>query len=320
MAVREAEVKDRDNQLNIESVEWNGLTWVSIEKPTEQEIQYLAKNYSFHPMDLDDCLSERQRPKVDVYKDYIFLIFHFSIWNRATRISRHDQVSVFVGEKYLITVHDGQLKTLVGLFRQCQTDEGARQQNLGNGSGYLLYRILDRTVDAYFPILDKVLAWMNDVEDIVFDERVSAAQELSVLRRDIITQRRILNSLRAVTNETETKIKRFTKIDLTVQFGDVMDHLNKICDTLDEAKETIEVFKDTDYVLSTERLNIIMRVLTIAGTVILPSIVVSSIYGMNIPLPGGIERGSLQAFLFLLAIMLVISGAMLYAFHRRHWI
>jgi len=320
MAVREAEVKDRDNQLNIESVEWNGLTWVSIEKPTEQEIQYLAKNYSFHPMDLDDCLSERQRPKVDVYKDYIFLIFHFSIWNRATRISRHDQVSVFVGEKYLITVHDGQLKTLVGLFRQCQTDEGARQQNLGNGSGYLLYRILDRTVDAYFPILDKVLAWMDDVEDIVFDERVSAAQELSVLRRDIITQRRILNSLRAVTNETETKIKRFTKIDLTVQFGDVMDHLNKICDTLDEAKETIEVFKDTDYVLSTERLNIIMRVLTIAGTVILPSIVVSSIYGMNIPLPGGIERGSLQAFLFLLAIMLVISGAMLYAFHRRHWI
>jgi len=320
MAVREAEVKDRDNQLNVESVEWNGLTWINIEKPTKREIDYLAKNYSFHPMDLDDCLSERQRPKVDVYKDYIFLIFHFSIWNRATRISRHDQVSVFVGEKYLITVHDGQLKTLVGLFRQCQTDEGARQQNLGNGSGYLLYRILDRTVDAYFPILDKVLAWMNDVEDIVFDERVSAAQELSVLRRDIITQRRILNSLRAVTNETETKIKRFTKIDLTVQFGDVMDHLNKICDTLDEAKETIEVFKDTDYVLSTERLNIIMRVLTIAGTVILPSIVVSSIYGMNIPLPGGIERGSLQAFLFLLAIMLVVSGAMLYAFHRRHWI
>lgn len=320
MAVREAEVKDRDNQLNVESVEWNGLTWINIEKPTKREIDYLAKNYSFHPMDLDDCLSERQRPKVDVYKDYIFLIFHFSIWNRATRISRHDQVSVFVGEKYLITVHDGQLKTLVGLFRQCQTDEGARQQNLDNGSGYLLYRILDRTVDAYFPILDKVLAWMNDVEDIVFDERVSAAQELSVLRRDIITQRRILNSLRAVTNETETKIKRFTKIDLTVQFGDVMDHLNKICDTLDEAKETIEVFKDTDYVLSTERLNIIMRVLTIAGTVILPSIVVSSIYGMNIPLPGGIERGSLQAFLFLLAIMLVVSGAMLYAFHRRHWI
>jgi len=320
MVVREAEVKDRDNQLNIESVEWNGLTWINIEKPTKREIDYLAKNYSFHPMDLDDCLSERQRPKVDVYKDYIFLIFHFSIWNRATRISRHDQISVFVGEKYLITVHDGQLKTLVGLFRQCQTDEGARQQNLGNGSGYLLYRILDRTVDAYFPILDKVLAWMDDVEDIVFDERVSAAQELSVLRRDIITQRRILNSLRAVTNETETKIKRFTKIDLTVQFGDVMDHLNKICDTLDEAKETIEVFKDTDYVLSTERLNIIMRVLTIAGTVILPSIVVSSIYGMNIPLPGGIERGSLQAFLFLLAIMLVVSGAMLYAFHRRHWI
>lgn len=320
MVVREAEVKDRDNQLNIESVEWNGLTWINIEKPTKREIDYLAKNYSFHPMDLDDCLSERQRPKVDVYKDYIFLIFHFSIWNRATRISRHDQVSVFVGEKYLITVHDGQLKTLVGLFRQCQTDEGARQQNLDNGSGYLLYRILDRTVDAYFPILDKVLAWMDDVEDIVFDERVSAAQELSVLRRDIITQRRILNSLRAVTNETETKIKRFTKIDLTVQFGDVMDHLNKICDTLDEAKETIEVFKDTDYVLSTERLNVIMRVLTIAGTVILPSIVVSSIYGMNIPLPGGIERGSLQAFLFLLAIMLVVSGAMLYAFHRRHWI
>ncbi len=320
MAIRETEVRDQGSQLNMESIEWNGLTWINITKPTKREIDYLAKNYSFHPMDLDDCLSERQRPKVDVYKDYVFLIFHFSVWNRVTRVSRYDQVSVFVGEKYLITVHDGQLRTLVSLFQQCQTDEKARQQNLGNGSGYLLYCILDRTVDAYFPILDNILAWIVDVEDIVFDENASASREISVLRRDIITQRRILHSLRAVTNEVETKIKQFTKIDLTVQFGDVMDHLNKICDTLDEAKETVEVFKDTDYILSAERLNHIMRILTIAGTVILPSVIVSSIYGMNIPLPGGIERGSLQSFLFLLAIMLVISGTMLYAFHRRRWI
>ncbi|MCJ7743075.1 MAG: magnesium transporter CorA family protein [Dehalococcoidales bacterium] len=320
MTLTQGKKAEQIEQLNIESIDLGDLTWINITKPTQREMDYLAKNFPFHPLDLDDCLSRKQRPKLDEYKDYLFFIFHFSVYNRATRVSTHDQVAVFISDKYLITVHSGQLKTLVELFRECQIDEEARRENLSNGSGYLLYRLLDRTVDAYFPILDKILSLMDDVEDSVFDENVESAQEVAILRRDIITQRRIMFPVRTVLAELENKLKRFTKTDISVYYGDLMDHMNKICETLDECKEIVEVFKDTDFVLSTDRLNRIMRILTVIATVVLPFLAISSLYGMNVHMPGGITSGSWVPFIVIMVVMAVIAGAMLYFFRHRRWV
>jgi magnesium transporter len=314
------EVTAEVQQPNIQSVTWGDLTWVNIEHPTERETGYLAQHYPFHPLDLDDCLSLKQRPKLDVYENYLFFIFHFSVYSQETRISTHGQVSTFIGEKYLITVHRGGLKPLVNLFRDCQTNEEAREQNFSHGSGYLLYRILDRMVDVYFPILDKILSLLEGVEDSVFDEKVEAAQELAILRRDIITQRRIIFPTRTVIAELEGKLKQYTTIDLSAYFGDLLDHINKACETLDECKEIIEVYKDADFVLGTERINRVMRILTILSSIVLPFLVVTSFYGMNIHLPGGITKGSFESFLILLAVMSLIAGVMLYFFHRKRWI
>ena len=123
------EVKKEEEQLNLESLTWGGLTWVNIEKPTERETEYLAQNYPFHPLDLDDCLSRIQRPKIDEYKDYLFLVFHFPVFNKEARVTASSQVSVFIGKDYLITLHKGELKPLVKLFRECQIDEESRQEN-----------------------------------------------------------------------------------------------------------------------------------------------------------------------------------------------
>ncbi len=309
------------DQGNIETVVWDDLVWTNITKPTTKEMDYLAKNFPFHPLDLDDCLSRKQRPKLDEYKDYLFFIFHYSVYNRETRISSHDQVAVFIGEKYLVTVHSGGLKAIGKLFRECQIDEETRQNNFQFGSGFLLYRILDRSIDAYFPILDRILSWTEEVEDRVFDENEEVATELSILRRDVITQRRIMFPSRQVIIELEPKLKKFTKMDITVYYGDLMDHFNKICDTLDEAREIIEVYKDTDFILGTDRMNGMMRMLTILSTIILPFLVVSSIYGMNILLPGGnTEGGNWLTFLALIVIMCAISVSMLIYFRKKRWI
>ncbi len=313
--------KQKEQALNMESVTWGDLTWINIVRPTEREMKYLADNYPFHPMDLEDCLSRRQQPKLDVYEGYLFFIFHFSVWDRASRVSRPDQVSVFIGDKYLITIHDGLLKTLVALFRQCQTDEETRRENLSHGSGYLLYRILDRVTDAYFPVLNSILAWVDDVEDAVFDENVSAVRELAVLRRDIITQRRIFHSIRPVYAVLENKIKRFCKIDITVQFGDLIDHVNKICEALDEAKEVVDLFKDTDNSFASERMNEILRVLTILATISTVLTFVVGFYGMNIPLPLGSDPGGHPlAWVLFLLLSILIAALMLLYFHRKRWI
>ena len=304
----------------IETVTWGDLTWVNIQSPTQREIDWLAQNYHFHPLALDDCLSRKQISKLDVFPGYLFFIFHYPLYHKETRIATKRQWSAFIGENYLVTVNTEEMKTLMALFRDCQANEDSRKEHFSNGSGFLLYRILDRAIDSYFPVLDKILSLMEDMEDIVFDEEVEAAKELSILRRDIITQRAVMFPTREIFTEMENKLKRFSKTDVTAYYNDLMDHMNKICSTLDECKEIIEVFKDTDYVLGTDRLNRVMRILTIFSTIILPFVAISSIFGMNVFAPGGIEKGSLTTFVILMVIMSVVAISMLIFFRRRRWI
>jgi magnesium transporter len=119
----------------------------------------------------------------------------------------------------------------------------------------------------------------------------------------------------------ENKLKRFSKTDVTAYYNDLMDHINRICATLDEAKEIIEVFKDTDFILATDRINRIVRVLNILATIMLPFIIVSSLYGMNVVLPGGLGTSrDFGSFFVLLAITALIAAGLLYFFRRRRWI
>ncbi len=313
-----SEVNKKEKQLNMESITWGDLIWINIERPTEQEIEYLAQNYPFHPLDLDDCLSRIQRPKIDEYKDYLFLVFHFPVFNKAARVTTPSQLSVFIGKNYLVTLHKGELKPLVKLFKECQKNEESQQENFSRGSGYLLYRIIDRLVDYSLPILNKIVDNIEEVEDNIFSDGMrGAVREISILRRDIISFRRIIWPMRAVISSLEPKIRRFTNMDLAVYFGDTVDHVDKIWDALDEYKEVIEGLNDTYDSLATNRTNEVMRILTAIGTVLLPLIVVTSIYGMNVPLP---FQHSPHALLLVLLATLIIIAAMLYFFRRQHWI
>jgi len=312
------QVKKKEG-LNLESITYGDLTWVNIEHPTEKETEYLARNYSFHPLDLDDCLSRIQRPKIDEYKDYLFLVFHFPVFYKETRVTASSQLSVFIGQGYLITLHKGELKPLVKLFKECQIDEEARQEHFGQGSSYLLYRIIDRLVDYCLPILNKIGENIEHTEDNVFSRRgmPRAIEDISMLRRDVIAFRRIIWPMRAVVGSMEPKVRRFTKTDLAVYFGDTVDHVDRIWDGLDEYKEIIEGLNDTHDSLANNRTNEIMRILTIVATIFFPITLIASIWGMNIPLP---FQHSNHSLLYIILIMVGIIGGMLYFFHRRRWI
>ena len=308
----------KEEQLNLDSLSWGDLTWVNIERPTERETEYLAQYYPFHPLDLDDCLSRIQRSKIDEYKGYLFLVFHFPVFNKEAEVTTPSQISVFIGEDYLITLHKGELKPLVKLFKECQIDEESRQEYFSQGSGYLLYRIIDRLVDYCLPIVNRIGDNIEDVEDNIFsNEMPRAIKEISILRRDVISFRRIIWPMRAVIGSLEPKIRRFTKMDLAVYFGDMVDHVDKIWDALDEYKEVIEGLNDTHDSLATNRTNEVVRMLTVIATILLPITVVASIYGMNISLP---FQNSSYALIFVFLIMLIIVGGMLYFFRRQRWI
>jgi len=314
-----AKVREKEKQLNLETVTWGDLTWVNIEPPTERETEYLAQNYPFHPLDLDDCLSRIQRPKIDEYKDYLFLVFHFPVYNVEARVTSPSQLSVFIGKNYLITLHKGDLKPLVKLFRDCELNEDTREENFSQGTSYLLYRIVDRLVDYCLPIISKISANIEKTEDNIFASRglPRAIGDISMLRRDVIAFRRIIWPMRAVIASLEPKIRRFTTMDLAVYFGDMIDHVDKIWDALDEFKEIIEGLNDAHDSLATNRTGEVMRMLTIIATILLPLTVVASLYGMNIPLP---FQESAYSLAFVLVIWVVIVTCMLYFFRRHRWI
>jgi magnesium transporter len=301
-------------QLNLRTLNYEGLTWVDIVQPSKEAIKYLADQYHFNPLDLEDALSPRQVPKVEEYPDYVFGVFYFSVYNKQTRISTRKQWSAFASEKVLVTLRPTELKAPADIFRECELSEDARERYMSQGSGYLLYQIIDRAVDFYFQVLDKILCLMEDIEDNVFKDNVEAAKELSTLRRDINTQRRVMFPTQPLLVDLEKKVKRFAKPDLTLYFSDLMDHMNKICETLDEFTENIEVFKDADYLLSNYRANRTIRTLAIMLAIGLPFLIIAGIYVM---LPGGAEKGTAQLFALLLIIILVIIGVLLYAFRRR---
>jgi magnesium transporter len=309
-----------EQPLDITTITWGNLTWVNVPRPTERETEWLANTYNFHPLALDDLLSRKQISKIDTYPGYLFFVFHHAYYHKETRIASKRQWLAFLSDNFLVTVNAAELRTLGALFRDCQANEETRKEYMSNGPGFLLYRIIDRSIDSYFPVLDKIMNLMEDAEDAVFDEEIEAAKELAVLRRDIIVQRTVMFPTREILMEMENKLKRFSKIDLTPFYNDLMDHMDKICNTLDEAKEMIEVFKDTDFVLGTDRLNRVMRILTIISTITLPFLAISGIYGMNVFAPGGIEKGNITTFIVLIVVMVAFAGGMLYLFHRRRWI
>jgi magnesium transporter len=300
--------EDKTKKLNLDTLEWKGMTWIDIAPPGQSEIDYLAENYHFHPLDLDDTLSRRQRPKIDEYKDYLFIIFHFPIYSKVEKVLISSQISVFIGQDYLITIHKGVLKPLVKLFRECELDEEAREEYLGQGPGFLLYRILDRLVDYCQPILNKVIEGIEDVEDEIFAERQGETiREISRLRRDVIAFRRIIWPMRAVIGHLEPKIRRFKDIDMSVYYGDMVDHMDRIWDGLNEYKEIIEGLNYTHDSIATNLTNKTIRLLTIITTLMLPLTVVSSFFGMNLRLPFmDSELGVLYIFLIIFAFIGIV--------------
>ena len=308
-------------ELNIRSIANGKLTWFYIEKPTSQEVAFLAQRFHFHPLDLDDVVSRIQRPKIDEYDDYLFMVLHFPVFDKENRITRPSEINIFVGENYVVTVHcTGDLKPLTRFFQECEDSKESRERYLGRSSGFLLYHILDRMVASGFPILDKVTQNIDDIEDIILTKPVpETVREISLIRRDLISFRRVIHPQIAVIETLEREEYPFFKEDQEIYFGDIADHIRKIWDGLEDCKEVIDGLADTSNWLTSHRIQEIMRILTIIMGVLAPPTLIASIYGMNIPLPGGVNSGGLLTLGILLALMAITAGGIFfYMRHRRY--
>ncbi len=319
--------KGQNVPRELEAIKNNGVTWIDIINPTRHEISLLAQSYPLHPLHLEDVLSRFQPVKIEDEKEYLFLLFRLPSLHAKDEEKKTitDQISIFVGKEFVVTMHSDATDSISEIFTACKTNPKKREEFMRTSTIYLFYRLLDVLSDNLAPLRNHIAHELEEVEDIVFNDKVSAVQITGKLRREITRTRRDINALRKIIAELPAHISRFTSEDLNVYFDNITDRVNKTWDALEEAKEIVEIYKDADYIFSTEKTNRILTVLTVIFTFSIPATVIGAFYGMNIRLPGGIEAGNwtflgpYTTFIMILLISITIILLMALYFRRRNW-
>jgi len=274
-------VKNLTTEVKI--IEFEGLKWIDIIRPTNKEIQMLKDMYDFHDLLLEDCMTEHQRSKVDSYEDYSFIVLHLPRYKKELFRLDSEEIDVFIGQDYLVTLHEGELKPLVELAQNCQSKEELRREYMEKGSALLLYEIIKTLFDYCFPMLDKIGNMVNEINRQVFANRSKSMLEtISRTKMQIINYRSVIKPLRPVILTLEKVIQKYLPKDMDIYFDDISDKIEKIWDMLENYKEVIESADSTFASLTNHTMNGLMRTFTIIQVAILPMTLVSGLFSMNV--------------------------------------
>src|SRR5215217_6311049 len=297
-----------------------GLTWIHLDAPTIDRALALAERFGWHPLDVEDVMSKRQRPKVDDYTDegYLFGVLHFPVYDKTIQRLNAAELDVFVGPDYLVTLPNVELLPVTRLFRRCEDDARFCEQLFSKGSGRLLYEVLDDLFDYCFPILDKIGHKLDRVEDDMFERRAEdVVRDLSDVKQEIISYRKIIKPERTTLRVLERRVERFLPEELELYFDDIVDAAERIWDLLDNYKEVVEGLESTNESVISHRQNDVLRILTVFSATLLPLTLLASVFGMNVAFPG---HGTTHAFWVIVAVMVAASAALLGFFRWKRWI
>jgi magnesium transporter len=297
-----------------------GLTWIHLDAPDAGMALELSDRFGWHPLDVEDVLSKRQRPKIDDYADegYLFGVLHFPVYDKAIQRLNAGELDFFIGADYLVTLPAVELLPVTRLFRRCSEDPALREQLFSKGSGRLLYEVLDDLFDYCFPILDKIGHKLDSLEDDVFEGRSQeVVRDISNVKQEIISYRKIIKPERATLRVLERNVERFLPEELELYFDDIVDASERIWDILDNYKEVVEALEDTNESVIAHRQNDVLRVLTVFSVILLPLTLITGIFGMNVHFPG---FGTAAGFWGVIGLMIVVCGALIAFFRAKRWL
>jgi magnesium transporter len=305
---------------DVEQIDSSGLRWVKIERPGAMERSWLESHFDFHALDLEDVLSRNQRPKIDVYDDYLFIVLHFPIFDPAAGRLGAGELDLFVGPGYLVTIPNQPLQPVEYLFERCRAKEELREQLFARGSGYLLYRLVDDSFDYCFPMLRKIGNKLDALEDEIFEGRSEeVVRDISNVKQEIINFRKVIRPQRPVLRDLEKVKQRYLApdLDLEIYFDDIVDAHERIWDMLENYKEVVVALEETNEAVISHRLNDILRVLTSISVIVLPLTLLASLWGANVGVPG---ENEIAGFWVLLGGMAAILVGLVAYFRRRGWL
>src|SRR5215204_2039326 len=317
-----AQAEQRERQPRVETVSGHGLRWVNIDRPSPLEAAWLEEQFDFHALDLEDVLSRNQRPKIDEYPNYLFIVLHFPVFDRAVGRLNAGELDIFVGPDYLVTIPNTPLQPVEYLFERCRQKEELRDQLFSKGPGFLLYRVIDDAFDYCFPMLRKIGNKLDALEEEIFEGRSEEiVRDIFNVKQEIINFRKISRPQRPVLRDLERTKHRYLVAregeDLEIYFDDIVDAHERIWDMLENYKEVVQGLEETNESVISHRVNDILRVLTVISVTLLPLTLIASIMGMNVRVPG---EGAIGAFWIVLGLMVAMLVTLLFLFRRRGWL
>lgn len=290
------------------------LVWLDVDDPTPEAIAVLGEEFGFHELALEDCLHPHQRPKIEQYGSYYFLVA-YGTELRDGELVQHE-MAMFVGNKYLVTVRKPPRFDLADVVKRWDAHSDLAKE----GGGYLLYILLDEIVDGYFDTLDAYEEQSEDIEELVFAGEVEQDTQSNIfkLRKDLVVLRRIIAPLRDVLDVMQRRTIDVVTAGLEPYYRDVYDHVLRATDFLDSLRDIMASALEANLSVVSNRLNEVMKQLTSWAAIILVPTLIAGIYGMNF-----VHMPELQwryGYAFALALM-AVSGFLLYRmFRKRDWL
>jgi magnesium transporter len=265
------------NISELRQVERN-VIWADVSDPTSSDFEELAEEFGFHHLSIEDCRNEHQRPKVEEYAGYYFIVLYEAELVDGGKRLELRELNIFLGKNYLVTVHSRPIRALETAKRLWH--EWLDRSDLG--SGVIAYLLIDAIVDDYLPLLDVLSDHMDDLEDSIFGEwRSEVIEEIFLVKKKLLYLRRAVTPLRDVFNTLLRREQPIFPRDTHLYFQDVYDHLIRVADTIDTLRDMLSSTMDAYLSVSGNRMNKIMKRLTSISTILMSVTLIAGIYGMN---------------------------------------
>lgn len=287
--------------------------WLDIQDPAEADIKLLRDEFGFHELALEDAIRRDQRPKVDDYPGYYFIVLYAASCGAEAGVDTHE-IHCFWGKSYVVTLHDGPLVEIDTAMQRWSAADDPEQQTVA----HQVYALLDSVVDGYFPVLDAVADRIADLEAAIFDNKAGTLRGLFYLRRQLLNTRRTLAPSRDVVNILLRRDVPIFPPGLVPYLADVYDHAIRVIDSLDLQHDLLSSAVETHLSVTSNRLNQTMRTMTALTIGIMVPTFIAGIYGMNFEhMP---ELNWLLGYPFALGLMAAAIGMLFIFFRRAGWL
>lgn len=291
--------------------------WVDLAAPVDEDLRLLERPFQFHPLSIEDAVAAVHHPKIETYNGYLYLILHGIDYQASqTAFATHD-TDFFLGPHYLVTIHDGKTRSVAAVHEVCSR----HAQVLGEGPAAVMHRIIDQMVDNYRPEMERLEECLDDLERVIFEApRRDIVREILTVKHDIRGLRRIALPQRDAVGRLARREFPLISDEIGYRFRDVYDNLVRISDEALLFQDRVSSILDAHLSSVSNRLNQVMKVLTVITVIFMPLTLVAGLYGMNMRLPLVGSPDDPRPFWWLVGGMTAVVSGMLLLFRRRGWI